>query len=80
MKGAKTDTAKLGINLALEKDKEIANKTAKNLMPKIDGAYIRYKKINGKFYYYLVKTYWDNGKRFQKVLRYYGVNCPRKRG
>ena len=77
MKGAKTDTAKLGMSVALARDREIAQNTPKNIMPNIEGASIRHKKIGGLVYYYLVKHYWHEGKSHQKVLRYFGLRPPR---
>jgi len=79
-----TRTTKLGTKADFERDKEIAQKTAENVMPNIPKAYIRTKLIKGFLYYYLVKAYRlinDKGKLVmrQKVLRYYGARPPRLR-
>ena len=39
-------------------------------------AFIRYKKIKGNRYYYLVQSKRVNGRVMQKVLAYYGVRRP----
>lgn len=80
MKGAKTETAKVGMQLALAHDREIAHNTPKNIMPNIPGAYLRYKRRGIRFYFFLVKSYWQNGHSWQKVLRYYGTTPPRQGG
>jgi len=72
-----THTTKLGTKADFERDKEIAQKTAENVMPNIPKAYIRTKRIKGFLYYYLVKAYRIEGKVRQKVLRYYGARPPR---
>lgn len=78
MKGAKTDTPKVGFSVALEGDRETARKTPKNITPNIPGSRVRYKKRGIRFYYYLVKTYWWDGRSHEKVLVYYGTTPPRK--
>lgn len=67
------------MNNTFAQDREIAQNTPENVMPNIPGAYIRWKKVRGRPYAYLVKTYWINGKRVQETLRYYGTKAPRKR-
>ena len=62
-----------------DQDRELAQNTPENVMPNIPGAYIRWKKVRGRPYAYLVKTYYIDGKRKQKTLRYYGTKAPRKR-
>ncbi len=36
-------------------------------------AFIRSKKIKGKQYYYIVESYWKNGRSQQRVLMYLGT-------
>ena len=74
-----THNTKLGTKANFERDKEIAQKTAENVMPNIPKAYIRTKRIKGFLYYYLVKAYRIEGAVRQKVLRYYGARPPRLR-
>jgi hypothetical protein len=78
MIGSKTKAPKLGINLEVERDRELARKVPENVMPRIPGGYMRWKKQGIRFYYSYVKTYWWQGKRLQKVLRYYGTKPPRQ--
>ena len=70
---------KLGPTLRWWRDSDIAHQTPKNVMPNIPGAYIRWKKIRNRPYAYLVKTYYIDGKRKQKTLRYYGTKAPRRK-
>jgi len=59
-------------------DKEIAQKAPENVMPTIQGAFIRTKKINGRHYYSLVKSYRQGEEIYQVQLRYYGIKLPRR--
>lgn len=79
MMASNDSSVKLGTTLAFERDRKIAQNTPENVMPSISGAWIRWKKISGRPFAYLVKTYYIDGKRRQKVLRYYGVRAPRKK-
>lgn len=76
-KGSKTYVAKMGFMAALEKDREMARNTPKNITPNIPGTRVRYKKRGIRVYYYLVKTYWHDGRPHEKVLVYYGTKPPR---
>lgn len=84
MKGSTTGTSKVGFSIALERDREIARNTSETITPNILGARVRYKKRRVgnsiRVYYYLVKTYWADGRPHEKVLRYYGIKAPRQRG
>jgi len=68
---------KLGTKANFQQDREIAQNTPENQVPKISGAYFRTKKFGSRFYYYLVKSYYENGKIIQRCLRYYGKTRPR---
>lgn len=70
---------KVGTTSRIERDRELAQNTPENVMPNIPGAYILWKKVRGRPYAYLVKTYYIDGKRKQKTLRYYGTKAPRRR-
>lgn len=51
---------------------------AKPVMPKEHSkGFIRVKYIAGRPYYYLVRSYRENGKIRQKVVRYLGTRKPR---
>ena len=70
---------KVPTTLRIEQDREIARNTPENVVANIPGAWIRWHKKRGRPYAYLVKTYYIDGKRKQKTLRYYGTKAPRKR-
>ena len=69
----------LVITSAILLDKETAQKSPENVMPTIPGAFIRTKKINGRHYYSLVKSYRQGEEIYQVQLRYYGLRPPRRR-
>jgi hypothetical protein len=70
---------KVGTTSPWEKDREIAQKVSKNVVPTIPGAFIREKKRRGLSSYQLVKSYRVGDKIVQKVLVHYGVRPPRRR-
>lgn len=73
----KTATRNLGTSLNLDDLVGRAEKPPKNLVPKHSPGFIRLKVINGRVYYYHVRTiYTPNGPR-QKVIRYYGTSLPK---
>ena len=74
----KGERAKLVITPAIKQDRETAQKTAINVMPKIRGSFVRIKKVNGRAYYYLVKSYRQGEEIYQVTLRYYGTSLPRR--
>lgn len=73
----KDKQVKLGTTSPWEKDRETARKSPESVVPNIQGAFIREKKIKGLVYYQLVKSYRVGEKIVQKVLRHYGVRPPR---
>jgi len=78
-KGSRTYVSEMGFSAALALDRETARKAPANITPTLQGARIRYKKRGIRVYYYLVKTYWHQGRAHEKVLRYYGLRPPRAR-
>ena len=69
---------KLVITSAIMRDRVTAQKAPNNVVPTIQGAYIRIKKIHGRAYYYLVKSYRQGEEIYQVTLRYYGTSLPRR--
>lgn len=77
-----TDSESLGITadkLSLEDFNASAVKLPKIVMPKREPSpgFFRVKYIHGRPYYYLVKSYRENGKVKQKVLKYLGTRKPK---
>ena len=79
MSNRKYNEPKVGTTLPWERDREIAQKVPKNVVPNIRGAIVRTKKRRGLVTYQLVKSYRTGEKIVQKVLVYYGVRPPRRR-
>jgi len=77
MNDTKDKATKLGTTLPWEKDREIAQKSPKTVVPNIPGAFLREKRIKGLVYYQLVKSYRIGEKIAQKVLVHYGLRPPR---
>ena len=69
---------KLVITPDISKDREIAQKALINVVPTIQGAFIRTKKNNGRVYYSLVKSYRQGEEIYQVTLKYYGTKLPRR--
>ena len=79
MSDKKGSAPKVGTTSPWERDREIARKVPKNVVPNIPGAFIRAKKRRGLVSYQLVKSYRVGEKIVQKVLVHYGVRPPRRR-
>ena len=75
----KRQRPKLVITSAIRRDKELAQKAPENVMPTIQGAFLRAKKVRGRYYYQLAKSYRQGEEIYQVVLRYYGIRAPRRK-
>ncbi len=68
---------KLGTTLALKKAADVKSKPV--VPRRVSPGFIRVKYINGRPYYYLVRSVREGNKVKQKVIKYLGNRKPRSR-